>query len=368
MYPSFSEAFKLVARLETKLVLVTQSSKRVTFSASHVKSTITRVDVEVEDGPEEPRCAAIPRELMTNALGEDRDDYVVEVHDDDVTVRWTTGSCLIRGVSAESTDALVLPLTREQWTAGQRLRGGCPLRLSTPDESRFVPLDQVLLQLVDTVSYASDPGRGPFGIRVEHADGRLTVVATNGWRLACASSPTSIPYPAAMTFSPNVRNVVARAREFCEWETDTGSWLALAEPSCLTQTKLITQYSDWSRVVPPTTNPVRVSRGDLLATVTRSSRLAGVSGIHFSFDDVRNAITTWVASDTGNAEDMVPGARAGVEVAMNHAVCLDPNYVRECLENLTGDHVLVTFGEKLHPVKISDEDGGRFGVVMAMKP
>ena len=225
-----------------------------------------------------------------------------------------------------------------------------------PEGKYCYHLDQgIFKEMLRKTSYAvsSDETRYVLnGVLLAFREGKLTIVATDGRRLALVEQELEIPKETEISMILPTKAVT----ELLHILEDTGEMRIHAEENraifefdgVFMSSKLIEgNYPNYKQVIPAQCEErVAVERETLLAALKRVSLLTteSSSGTKLTFGKNQLTIVT-DTPDVGEARETLPIKYSGKEIS----VAFNPEYMMDPLRNLSNDEVFIEFTDELSP-------------------
>lgn len=232
-------------------------------------------------------------------------------------------------------------------------------RLPQDDEAYAYSLPQATFrEMLRKVSYAAsqeDTRRTLKGVLLSFKDSKLTMVATDGRRLALVENEVEFPKNAE-------RDIVLPSKAVSELQrTLTGdeevemlvqkSQICFKVGETLIYSKLIDDvYPNYKQVIPKDmAEQIEVDRQSLLDAIDRASVMS-VDEAHstrLSFEKGKLTVSS-AASDIGEAKDVVPVKYAGEKIE----IMFNPSYVMDALKAIDDDDVVIHLNDGQSPAVI----------------
>jgi DNA polymerase-3 subunit beta len=232
-------------------------------------------------------------------------------------------------------------------------------RLPQDDEAYSYSLPQVTVrEMLKKVAYAAsqdDTRRTLKGVLLSFKDSKLTMVATDGRRLALVENEVEFPKNAE-------RDIVLPSKAVSELQrtlNGEGDVEMLVQKSqicfklgdILIYSKLIDDvYPNYKQVIPKDmAENIEVDRQSLLYALDRASVMS-VDEAHstrLSFENGKLTVSS-AASDIGEAKDVVPVKYAGEKID----IMFNPNYVMDALKAIDDDEVSIYLRDGHSPALI----------------
>jgi DNA polymerase-3 subunit beta len=229
--------------------------------------------------------------------------------------------------------------------------------LPTVEEGNFCyHLDQgVFREMLKKTSYAASTDETRYvlnGVLLSFKEGKLTMVATDGRRLALVESEVEFPDDAetSMILPSKAVNELQHALK------DEGDLRIYAKDNqiifefndVMIASKLIDgTYPNFRQVIPAQCEErVAVEREALLTALKRASLITAdkASATKLTFDNNQLVIVT-STPDVGEARETIPIKYTGKEIT----VAFNPDYMMDPLKNLANDEIAVELTDSLSP-------------------
>jgi len=217
---------------------------------------------------------------------------------------------------------------------------------------------QVFKEMLRKVSYASsqdDTRRTLKGVLMSFKDAKITMVATDGRRLALVENEIEFPKDAE-------RDIVLPSKAVCELQRSLGegenlSMMVQKSQICFKvggitiYSKLMDEvYPNYRQVIPKdTTEHISVDRQLLLDALDRASVMTmdEAHSTKLIFENGKLTVTS-AASDIGEARDVVPIKYAGEKIE----IMFNPSYVMDPLKAIDDDEVTINLNDGHSPAVI----------------
>lgn len=232
-------------------------------------------------------------------------------------------------------------------------------KLPEDEDSYAYLLEQATFrEMLRKVSYAAsqdDTRRTLKGVLMSFKDQKLTMVATDGRRLALVEKECEFPQDASRDIILPSKAVQELQRSLTGEETTSvkvqKSQIAVKVGSVMIYSKLIDDsYPNYRQVIPnDTKEEIPVDRQLLLDALDRASVMTmdEAHSTKLIFSDGKLTVMS-AASDVGEAKDEVPIKYAGetIEIVFN------PSYVMDALKAIDDDEVTIHLKSGHHPALI----------------
>lgn len=350
---------ELVAKLSTVSRAVstraaTQALSGVLIGADEVAVTLSATDLDlglrttVEATIESGGSVLLPGKLLAEvarSLGDDTVEIETREAERDVEIRSGSSSFHLRTLPVE--DFPRLPSAE----------GGDPIRIPA----------SALAESIDLVARAAsrDDMRPVLtGVFVTARENEMTMVATDSYRLAVKRTELESPLSGEIEANIPARALRELARILsAEGVEEAAITLqqnqAIFEAGSITlTTRLIEgQFPNFRQLLPESyEHDVRLPRSEFLDVARRISQLAQRNApLRFSFDQGELTVSA-ETPDVGDAKETMPAVFEGeaMEIGFN------PDYLREGIESVAGDEVLVRLISPLRPGLLQPVDNEDF--------
>ena len=232
-------------------------------------------------------------------------------------------------------------------------------RLPKDDESSSYSLpQQTLREMFRKTSYAAsqdDTRRTLKGVLMSFKDAKLTMVATDGRRLALVENEIEFPKDAERDIVLPFKAVQELQRSL-SGETNVEilvqkSQVCFKLGSVMVYSKLVDEvYPNYVQVIPrECAETITVDRQGLLDALDRASVMTmdEAHSTKLIFEGNRLTVTS-AASDIGEAKDEVNIKYAGEKLE----ILFNPNYVMDCLKAIDDDEVIINLNDGHSPAVI----------------
>ena len=308
--------------------------------------TATDLDIsirsEVEARVSEQGSSTIPVRRFAGIVRElPEGDIEVDIDSDDMaTIQ--CGTSYFKIIGLPESDFPPIPAPEE--TSGYRLSAAA-LREMLRKTSYAVSTDETRRVLT--------------GILFSFKEGKLTVVATDGRRLAMADQEVEYPPEEETEFILPSKS----AAELMHILDEEGDVKILAQNSQVTfecaassmSTKLIdSTYPNYRQVIPSGCDErVVIVREELITAIRRVSHMKTEKSISARLTFADNLLTIlWQNVEVGEARETVPIKYSGKEIN----ITFNPDYIIEPLRNLTTDEVYLEMSSSHSPALIKCEE------------
>jgi DNA polymerase III subunit beta len=327
-------------------VLIEAGENSVTLSATDLDLGLrTELDATIEGGG----SVLLPGRLLAE-VARSLADEVVEIEtreaERDVEIRSGTSNFHLRVLPVE--DFPTLPSAKE---------GEEPIRIPAA----------ALAESIDLVARAAsrDDMRPVLtGVFVTANSNEMTMVATDSYRLAVKRTELETPLSGEIEANIPARALRELARILSVEGVDEASIAlpgnqAIFEAGSMTlTTRLIEgQFPNFRQLLPESyEHDVRLPRSEFLEVARRISQLAQRNApLRFSFEPGELTVSA-ETPDVGDARETMPAAFEGepMEIGFN------PEYLREGIESVSGDEVLLRLISPLRPGLMEPVDNGDF--------
>jgi DNA polymerase III subunit beta len=326
-------------------VLLTAADGRVTLAATDLDLGLdTTLEAEVEDGG----TVLLPGRLFAE-VARSLADPVVEIEsreaEHDVEIRSGGSSFHLRVLPAE--DFPRLPQPQEEGV----------LKIPAPalEES---------IELVARAASRDDMRPVLTGVFVTASGREMTMVATDSYRLAVKRTELEADLGGELEANIPARALRELGRILASEGTGEASISLLPNQavfvagSILLSTRLIDgQFPNFRQLLPESyEHDVRLPRGDFLDVVRRVSQLAQRNApLRLSFNPGELTVAA-ETPDVGDARETMPAAFEGepLEIGFN------PEFLREGIESIAGDEVLMRLISPLRPGLLEPVEGEDF--------
>jgi DNA polymerase-3 subunit beta len=272
---------------------------------------------------------------------------------------------------------------------GQRLEIRCGrsfFRLPAVSADEFPPLpafdsrgtatidERVLRRLVELVSFSVSVEDGRYGLNgahIEHLDGRMRMVATDGHRLSAgdADFEGELVVPPRMLVPRKALTIMKKllgADGGVEVQFGEGA-IRLVRPGQTFWFRMLDgEFPDYRAVLPKDCkHRIVVRRNDLSSSLKRVGILVAerMRAVRFAFTETEVEIQVHNV-DRGEVTETVPLELEGDPIAVGFNV----RYLADILGVLQGEHVQLEIAHPLGPCLVTDPDGSdAFFVVMPMR-
>lgn len=226
----------------------------------------------------------------------------------------------------------------------------------TPENKYFYTLDQgVFKEMMRKTAYAASTDETRYvlnGILLSFREGKLTVVATDGRRLALVEHEIEIPAEAEKDFILPSKAV----NELMHTLEDDGTLKIYASENqaifefneVMIASKLIDgTYPNYKQVIPVQCEErIAIERESLLIALRRASILAADKSSATKLGFTKNKLTILTNTpDVGEAKDTIPIKYTGKDIS----VAFNPDFMMDPLRNLANDEIFLEITDELSP-------------------
>jgi len=232
-------------------------------------------------------------------------------------------------------------------------------KLPQDDEAYSYSIPQATLkEMLRKVAYAAsqdDTRRTLKGVLMSFKDEKVTMVATDGRRLAMVENEIEFPKDAEKDIVLPSKTVAELQRSL-NGETDVSvlvqkSQVCFKIDSTLIYSKLIDDvYPNYRQVIPrDTAEHISVDRQLLLDALDRASvmMMDEAHSTRLSFESGKLTVSS-AASEMGEAKDVVPIKYAGEKID----IMFNPSYVMDALKAIDDDEVVINLNDGHSPAVI----------------
>ena len=229
---------------------------------------------------------------------------------------------------------------------------------STEDAFAYVLPQATLREMLRKTSYAvsQDETRKTLkGVLMSFKDGKLTMVATDGRRLALVEHEIDFPATAEKDIILPSK-VVAELQRSLSGDGDVKITIEKSQVSFnLGDTQIYSKlldeiYPNYRQVIPPSSREkIQVDRKLLLDAIDRASvmTMEESSSVRLTFEDNQLLVSS-VAADIGEAKDVVPIKYSGEKIE----IVFNPSYVKDPLKAIDEDEVSIELNNGSSPAII----------------
>lgn len=325
-------------------ILVEAENGAISLSATDLEMGLkTDLEAEADGGG----TVLLPGRLfaeLARSLGDPTVEIELRESEQDVEIRCGSSSFHLRTLPSE--DFPQLP--------GEE---GEPMKIPAPALAATV-------ELVAGAASRDDMRPVLTGVLVSAGGSEMTMVATDSYRLAVKR--TELEQPVGGELEANIparalrelaRLVAADGVEQVSVALQRNQAVFKAGPTLLTTRLIEGQFPNFRQLLPESyEHDVRLPRSDLLEVVRRVSQLAQRNAplrLSFSPGELTVAAST---PDVGDAEETMPAAFEGeaLEIGFN------PDFLREGIESVEGDEVLLRLISPLRPGLLQPVDSEDF--------
>ena len=311
--------------------------------ASSITLTTTDLDISIKTVCEcevsEPGRSTLPVKLLFNA--------VAKVVEGEVEI------------SIDGNDRASISAGKARFKISGMPEGEFPRLPEEEDSYAYVVQQATLKEMLRKVAYAAsqdDTRRTIKGVLMSFKDGKLTMVATDGRRLALVEKEIEFPKDAE-------RDIVLPSKAVAELQrslSDDGDASVMVQKSqiCFTlgsvmiYSKLIEDvYPNYRQVIPKETREhIEIDRQLLIDALERASVMT-MDEAHSTKLKFSNGILTVssAASDIGEAKDEVPIKYAGESIE----IMFNPSYVMDPLKAIDDDEIKININDGHSPAVIT---------------
>jgi DNA polymerase-3 subunit beta len=244
---------------------------------------------------------------------------------------------------------------------------GAPARdfpqVPTFEAARSYTLDQAVLKaMMQRTSYAAsvDTARQILnGVMMNFRENKITVVATDGRRLALVEQILEFPKEDTAEFVIPTKTVNELLRTLKDEGTikirATSNQVAFETPDWAIVSKLVDgQYPNYRQVLPADFKErVTVERELLMSAVRRVALLTSDQSNSVKMSFSKNKLEILASSpDVGEAREIVPLKYSGKEIV----IAFNPDYLVEPLRNLVSDQVYLELTDQMNPGVVKSDD------------
>ena len=291
-------------------------------------------------------------QIITNALVEANEDgtLTLTATDLDVSVRTT----LSADVKVDEPGRTTLPVRRVVEILRMAPEGEIQFDIDADDVARIVtPAAKYRIIGIGARDAGTDETRRILtGVLLQFADGKLTMVATDGKRLALVEQEVDFPADSAcdMILPPKA---VAELMRLLNGEGAMTIYGQIGQivfdcGSFRFHSKLIEGvYAKYQAVIPTACDErVSVNREELIASVQRVAIMSNekAHAVRLSFSEGTLSLSA-SSVETGEATDVLPIKYAGRPIAAAY----NPSFIMDCLRNLDTDEVTFELTEGHSP-------------------
>ena len=313
----------------------------VRFVAEKKTLTLTTTDLEVtmqctiEATVHKPGGTTLPARRLASIVRELPDGVVELEVDDKDAATVTCGSSFFK----------ILGLSEDEFPPTPKSEG----KFSYTIEQR------AFREMLRKTNYAASTDETRYvlnGVLLSFKSGKLTMVATDGRRLALVEQEVDFPAEAQKDYILPSKPVA----ELMHILKDEGtlkihaseSQLLFEVDSTMLATKLIDgTYPNYRQVIPSQSEErVMIERESLLTALRRVSLVTTDKSNATKLTFAKNKLTiTMSTPDIGEARESIPVKYAGKEIS----VAFNPEYMMDPLKNLTNDEVALELTDELSP-------------------
>jgi DNA polymerase-3 subunit beta len=229
-------------------------------------------------------------------------------------------------------------------------------RFPKPEGEKAIVLEQASVRdLLKKTAYAVSTDETRFvltGVLMSLKTDKLTVVATDGRRLALAEADVTVPKGAEAEFIVPTKAVIELQRQLGDQGelklTMGGNQIIMDMSQTYLVSKLIEgTYPNYRQVIPTEAKErVTLDREPLLGALHRASILASEKTQSVKMRFAKNTLTiTATTPEVGEAKETVPINYKGKEIS----IAFNPTYLMDPLRNLDADQVILEMTDELSP-------------------
>jgi len=311
-------------------------------NGSELKMTTTDLDISIkascECTTEEAGSTTLPVKLLFNAIAKVAEGEVEVEVDDKERASISAGNARYKLAGMPESEFPKLPIDEESYAYS----------ISQP----------VFREMLRKVSYAAsqdDTRRTLKGVLLSFKDTKITMVATDGRRLALVENEIEFPKDAE-------RDIVLPSKAVCELQRSLGgeenlelmvqkSQICFKIGGMTIYSKLLDDvYPNYRQVIPKETSEhIEVDRQLLLDALDRASVMTmdEAHSTKLIFENGKLTVTS-AASDIGEAKDVVPIKYAGDRIE----IMFNPSYVMDPLKAIDDDEVTINLNDGHSPAVI----------------
>jgi DNA polymerase III subunit beta len=225
---------------------------------------------------------------------------------------------------------------------------------------------------------STDEARGAvlMGALVEIEEDRMTIVATDGYRLAKWSGKlvAGLPKKKPARYIVPAHALAEASRNFIASETvdltalgENGNQLSLnADATSITVRLVDGQYPNYQQVIPSRFDrSVTVKTEELSACLKRAENMAGDRASMVKVEIANRQLIITASSDTtGNAYEEIPVEQSGDDIT----VAFNAKYLLEILNHIDSPDVIIEFLGPLSPAAIRPLDAAQSDMLYVLMP
>ena len=307
-----------------------------------LRMTTTDLDISIkaicECSTEEAGCSTLPVKLLFNAMSKVAEGEIEIEIDENERASISAGNARYKLVGMPESEFPKLPKDEEAYV--------------------YTIPQRTFREMLRKVSYAAsqdDTRRTLKGVLLSFRNSKLTMVATDGRRLALVESEMEFPKNAEKDIVLPSKAVVELQRSLVE----EGNLSLMVQKSqiCFKLEKMIIYsklmddaYPNYKQVIPNSTaEHIAVDRQLLLDALDRASVMTmdEAHSTKLIFDNGKLTVTS-AASDIGEAKDVVPIKYAGEKIE----IMFNPSYVMDPLKAIDDDEVTININDGHSPAVI----------------
>lgn len=351
-----SDALRKVQNLAGKSALPILSNVKIEAAGDKVKFTTTDLDisevVEITCAVLEEGAITLPAKLLSDAIARAAEgDVAISVAPGTSQAVIRAGSSTFKMTGLPAENFPVLPKREEDATS-----------FSIPQE--------VMKGLIRRTAYAmskDDTRRTLKGLHMKFAEGTLTMVGTDGRRLAVTEYTPDPPYEFSMEYTIPEKAIGELSRHLgtsgdVTFSQSKTQMVATFNNEVTLFSKLVDDaYPNYAAVIPQHNNiEIVVDRLALISAIERVGVFSEENSM--KFDIANNEIKLSSATESGNCDEPVPVKYEGEPIAItfNHA------YILDTLKALDDDEVKFLFLNGHSPVMIKSSVPG-LAVIMPLR-
>lgn len=198
------------------------------------------------------------------------------------------------------------------------------------------------------------------GVKIESESNELLLVATDGYRLACAKVPwtpsSDQPVDALVPFG--LLEIAARAGATGPLDIHVGDKGSLFGTSTATHmtvgSQMALEYANWRRVIPADTGWVATVRSAELSKALKqvTPSLASAKDPHVVLSFAGEKVTVTAAGEHGGAEVEIEAPLKGESITVKVSV----EYLKQALDAIGSDQVDMMFTGPTRPIRMTGDD------------
>jgi DNA polymerase-3 subunit beta len=313
----------------------------VLLTADKKSVSLTTTDLEVsvrctaEATVHKPGNTTLPVRRLASIIRE-LPDAVIEIEVDDKDMA---------SVSCSSSFFKIIGLSEDEFPP-----------LPKPEGKFAYTIDQgAFREMLRKTAYAASTDETRYvlnGVLLSFKNGKLTMVATDGRRLALVEQEVEFPAEAQADYilpTKAVNELMHVLRDAGEMKIHASESQLLFEfDDVLVSSKLIDgTYPNYRQVIPSQCDErVAIERESLLTALRRVSLVTTDKSNAAKLTFGKNKLSiTMTTPDVGEARETIPVKYAGKEIS----VAFNPEYMMDPLKNLTNDEVVLELTDELSP-------------------